>query len=81
VLLTAINSQLGAVGYTIAVEYAFYVFFGLSVLCIMAVLASERLRTAHNQRAAERVDRWTRWVFALTVVTTVSFAVTVYQHG
>jgi ABC-type branched-subunit amino acid transport system substrate-binding protein len=81
VLLAAINSQLGVIGYTIAVEYAFYVFFGLSVLCIMAVLASERLRTAHNQRAAESVDRWTRRLFVLAVAVTVTVAVTAYRSG
>jgi hypothetical protein len=44
VLLAAVNSQLGAVGYTMAVEYVFYIFFALRLLCIVSVPASERLR-------------------------------------
>lgn len=52
VLLTSINSQLGGVGYMVAVEYAFYGFFGLSTLCIVSVLAAERCgsRTAWRWR-------------------------------
>jgi branched-chain amino acid transport system substrate-binding protein len=46
VLLSSINSQLGNVGYVIAVEYGFYIFFTLCLLCIVAVLAAERLRVA-----------------------------------
>lgn len=52
VLLTAINSQLGSVGYTIAVEYIFYVFFALSLLCILSVLTIERLRAVHRDGGA-----------------------------
>ena len=44
VLLVSINSQLGNVAYTMDVEYAFYVFFALALLCILSVSAAERLR-------------------------------------
>jgi hypothetical protein len=47
----------------------------------MAVLAAERLRTAHNQRAAERVELWTRGLFLLAVALTVTAAVTAYRSG
>jgi branched-chain amino acid transport system substrate-binding protein len=40
VLLIAINSQLGAVGYTTVVEYAFYLFFGLCTLCFVSALVA-----------------------------------------
>lgn len=71
VLLTAINSQLGSVGYTLAVEYAFYIFFGLSVLCIVSVLIAERLRTANNTPAAIRVEHFARISFIVAVAATV----------
>jgi branched-chain amino acid transport system substrate-binding protein len=74
VLLTAINSQLGGVGYTIAVEYAFYVFFGLSVLCIVSVLFAERLRTAHRPQVAVRVERSTEVIFLVAVAATAAGA-------
>ena len=44
VLLAAINSQLGNVAYTMDVEYVFYVFFALALLCTLAVSVAEQLR-------------------------------------
>ena len=78
VLLSAINSQLGGIGYTIAVEYVFYVFFALSLLCIISVLSAERLRVASRSEAAVRTVHWTRMVFALAVVGTVVGALGLY---
>ena len=75
VLLTAINSQLGSIGYTIMVEYAFFVFFGLSTLCIVSVLTSERLRAAGRGETAALTDRWTRYVFLFAVASTLAGAV------
>jgi hypothetical protein len=46
VLVGAINNQLGNIGYMVAVEYVFYAFFALALLCIVAVLTAERLRAA-----------------------------------
>lgn len=70
VLLTAINNQLGRVGYTIAVEYVFYIFFCLSLLCIIGVLTSERLRSKHRKEAAAQVDRWVKIIYLTTVALT-----------
>jgi branched-chain amino acid transport system substrate-binding protein len=70
VLLASINNQLGNVGYTIAVEYAFYVFFALAVLCIVAVLLAERLRVVKQEGLALRTERAMRVVFVLTVAGT-----------
>ncbi len=44
VLLTAINAQLADTGYTVAIEYGFYLFFGLCLFCILIGLIVERLR-------------------------------------
>jgi branched-chain amino acid transport system substrate-binding protein len=71
VLLTAINSQLGGVGYTIAVEYVFYAYFGLSLLCIVSVLSAERLRAAGRAVAARQTEMWTR--VALLIVVAAGF--------
>ena len=78
VLLTATNNQLGNVGYTIAVEYAFYVFFGLSVLCIVSVLAAERLRVAKRPSTAVTVERSTQVGFAVLAIGTVISAATLF---
>ena len=78
VLLSAINNQLGGIGYTIAVEYVFYLFFALSLLCIVSVLSAERLRVAGRSEAAVRAERWTRRVFALSAVGTLLGALGLY---
>ena len=65
VLLAAINAQLGNVAYTMAVEYAFYVFFALALLCILSVSLAEQLRVARRDRSALAIERATRLVFFL----------------
>lgn len=81
VLLTAINSQLGNIGYTIAVEYAFFVFFGLSLLCIVSVLGAERLRAAGRTRIAVQTERWTSAAFLVAVGVTIAGAASLYFNG
>jgi branched-chain amino acid transport system substrate-binding protein len=67
VLLAAINSQLGNVAYMMDVEYAFYVFFALALLCALSVSLAERLRNAGRGRTALLTERATRLVFFLAV--------------
>ncbi len=66
VWLSSINAQLGNVGYIMAIEYAFYVFFTLCLLCIVSLLLGERLRLLG--RSAVAVDRAAHILF-LTLVT------------
>jgi ABC-type branched-subunit amino acid transport system substrate-binding protein len=63
VLLTSLNAQLGAIGYTVMVEYAFYVFFALGLLNVISVLVSEQLRHTGRAEVALKTDRWARAVF------------------
>ena len=69
VLLVSINSQLGNIAYTMDVEYAFYVFFALALLCILSVSLAERLRNSGHGQAALLTERATRLVFFLSVAT------------
>ncbi|HMK78210.1 MAG TPA: ABC transporter substrate-binding protein [Xanthobacteraceae bacterium] len=78
VLLTAINGQLGGIGYTIMIEYVFYAFFALCVLCIISVLTAERLRVSNRQAAALRTEQGTRAIFLLTVLALVAGAFAVW---
>jgi branched-chain amino acid transport system substrate-binding protein len=81
-LLAAVNSQLGGIGYTIAVEYAFYLFFALSLLCIVSVLMAERSRHAKRGATAVVIERWTRVAFLLVVAITMAGGVGLaYQSG
>ncbi len=72
VMLGSINSQLGNIGYTIAVEYAFYVYFALSTLAIIAVLAAERLRGAGRAPMAAVAERSIRVMFMVSVAAVVA---------
>jgi branched-chain amino acid transport system substrate-binding protein len=74
VLLSAVNAQLGAVGYTMAVEYVFYIFFSLCLLCIVSVLAAERLRVAGKAGVAVRTEILTRAIFLSTMAATIILA-------
>jgi ABC-type branched-subunit amino acid transport system substrate-binding protein len=67
VLLTAINSQLGGIGYTVAIEYAFYVFFGLTTLTIIAALLAQHWRNTDRNALALAADRGTRAVFVAAI--------------
>jgi branched-chain amino acid transport system substrate-binding protein len=78
VLLTTINSQLGGVGYTVAIEYGFYVFFGLSTLCIVSVLVAERLRVVGKNAVALRTEYWTYMVFLIAVTLLVAAAIALF---
>jgi branched-chain amino acid transport system substrate-binding protein len=78
VLLSSINSQLGNVGYVIAIEYGFYVYFALCLLCIVAVMVADRLRAAGRQPMAAAVERSGRAVFMLGLVGTVLASVVAY---
>ncbi len=68
VLLTAINSQLGGVGYTIAIEYAFFMFFGLTTFIIVAALAGHHLRHGKHEHWAKVTEQGTRVVFILAIL-------------
>jgi hypothetical protein len=70
VLLAAINSQLGGIGYIIAVEYGFYVFFALCLLCIVSVLTAERFRGGGHPKTAVLVERSARALYVLALLTT-----------
>jgi hypothetical protein len=75
VLLSAINNQLGAIGYTMAIEYVFYIYFVLCLLCIVSILSAERLLVAGRNAAAGRIDQLTRVVFVIAIVATAVGAI------
>jgi hypothetical protein len=71
VLLVAVNSQIGDVGYTVVVEEMFYVFF---VLCLMTMLAGyghENLRNAGRKRVAVVLDHVAQLIYAGTVLVVI----------
>jgi len=73
VLLTAINTQLSDTGYTVAIEYGFYVFFSLCLFCILIGLIIERLRQAGRKKAVRYLDYAARTFYVLVVLSTIAF--------
>jgi len=71
VLLNSINTQFGPVGYTLTIEYVFYLFLGLCLLCIVSVLARERLRDAQLHRAEAITRNGIRILFVSVVAATL----------
>ena len=65
VLMIAINSGLPPIGYTVSIEYVFYVFFGLCLMSMVAGFLQERLRIAGNVRGGRspmsRCGCFTSW--------------------
>jgi hypothetical protein len=53
----------------------------LSTLCIVSVLAAERLRVSNRGAVAARTERWARIVFVLAVAAIVTGAIGIYGHG
>lgn len=80
VLLSSINTQLGNIGYVLAVEYIFYTFFALCLVAITSVLAAERLRVSKHQGAATVVERSTLGVFIFTIVAVLIVAREAYTN-
>ncbi len=78
VLLSAVNNQLGGVGYTIVAEYGFYVFFALGLVCVFYVTVFETLRLSGREAAAYQVEHATRAFFLLAVMSVVALGAWMY---
>ena len=74
VLLSSVNAQLGGIGYTIAIEYVFYLFFGLCLLCIVSILTAERLRVAKREAVAVRTETLTHGLLLPAIAGTIAVA-------
>jgi hypothetical protein len=75
VLLVAISNQLPSLGYTMALEYMFYVFFGLCLLAMCAGLLAEVLRNHNRPVQAVAVDHIARIAYGGVVLITVAWFV------
>jgi branched-chain amino acid transport system substrate-binding protein len=71
VLLVAMNSQLPEVGYGVAIEPVFYIFFALCGLTIFSAFVGERLRLHHHEVMADRLNHGVKAIYVLTVVVTL----------
>jgi len=72
VLLVGANNQLPEVGYSTALEYVFYVFFGLSLFSILVGIIHDRLVLKGNKLLASKIDIIARTFYCLVVVGTAA---------
>jgi len=78
VLLVSVNNQIGDVGYTVAIETVFYVFFGLCLMSMVAGFAHEKLRQHGRGYVALVLDRSAQVFYAGTVCLTVALLASRY---
>ncbi|MFN8475879.1 MAG: ABC transporter substrate-binding protein [Anaerolineae bacterium] len=68
VLLAAIYGSLPEVGYTVAIEYGFYGFFGLTLAAVFLALIGSRLYKQGHEEILDRIDLAARIIFPLVVL-------------
>lgn len=71
VLLVGVYRQLPEIGYTVAIEYLFYVFFALSLLAILVGIVGDRMMLAGQTKRAVYLDYAARSLFFMTIFITV----------
>ena len=81
VLLLSINNQLPEIGYTIALEYTFYVFFFLCVFSIVITTIGEKLDKAGRKKAVQRLNLFARVFFPIVVLVTVAVFGATYSNS
>jgi ABC-type branched-subunit amino acid transport system substrate-binding protein len=71
VLLSSIYASLPIVGYTVAIEYGFYVFFVLTLGAVLLALIGSRLYKSGREEILIRLDIGARIVFPIIVLVAV----------
>jgi branched-chain amino acid transport system substrate-binding protein len=72
VLLIAVSSQIGDIGYTVAIEIVFYVFFALCLAAMLAGFLHEQLRQRDRAQLATIIDRSMQVIYIGAVLTTLA---------
>jgi branched-chain amino acid transport system substrate-binding protein len=70
VLLVGVYNQLPEIGYTSAIEYMFYIFFGLSLFSIWVGIFGNRLLLKNNKRKAIYLDWIARIIYLFVILFT-----------
>ncbi|MFN8662224.1 MAG: ABC transporter substrate-binding protein [Thermomicrobiales bacterium] len=72
VLLQSISGNLPDVGYTVAIEWGFYIYIALSALLVMVNITIERWYKARRYAAVAQLDRIARFVYPVVIVAVVT---------
>jgi ABC-type branched-subunit amino acid transport system substrate-binding protein len=71
VLLIAMGNQLPDIGYTVAIERAFYIFFALCLITMTSAFLQDRLRAAGKTQLAITLNHASKTFYLLTVAITI----------
>jgi hypothetical protein len=72
VLLQSISSNLPEVGYTVAIEWGFYIYIGLSALLVLVNITIDRWYKARRYAAVAQLDRLARIVYPMVILVVVT---------
>ena len=72
VLLQSISGNLPDVGYTVAIEWGYYLYIGLSALLVLVNITIERWYRARRFAAVEQLDRMARIVYPVVILAMVA---------
>ena len=73
VLLGAIYASLPEVGYTVAIEYGFYLFFALALGAVFLALIGSRLYKSGNEEILHKLDLGARIAFPVIVLVVIAW--------
>lgn len=71
VMLNAISSQLPDIGYTVAIEWGYYVYIGLSAVLVLLTIAVERSYKAKRFARVRKLDTFIRTMYPLAILAAV----------
>jgi hypothetical protein len=71
VMLGAISSQLPDIGYTVAIEWGYYVYIGLSALLVLATIAVDRSYKAKRMARVRTLDTIIRVGYPIAIFAVV----------
>lgn len=72
VLLQSISGNLPDIGYTVAIEWGFYIYIALSALLVLVNITIERWYKARRYAAVMQLDRIARVVYPMVIVVVVT---------
>ncbi|MFT4039943.1 MAG: ABC transporter substrate-binding protein, partial [Thermomicrobiales bacterium] len=72
VMLQSISSNLPDVGYTVAIEWGYYLYIGLSAVLVLVNITIERWYKAKRYAAVEQLDRIARVMYPMVILLVVA---------
>ncbi|MGC4192940.1 MAG: ABC transporter substrate-binding protein [Thermomicrobiales bacterium] len=73
VMLNSISNQLPDIGYTVAIEWGYYVYIALSAVLVLLTIAVDRSYKAKRIARVRRLDTFIRSMYPLAILIVVGF--------